>query len=126
MHKTYLKTASLIAKSARSSVVLGGCGKHQGWAPGERIKDLAYEYGKHLGLAFQLVDDALDITADSKVLGKPSKGADIKLGLATAPTLYAWEQFPALEELILRDFSQPGDADQVYFLFFYYNYEDPI
>lgn len=54
MRKTYLKTASLIAKSARASTILGGCGERQGWKAGERIKDVAYAYGKNLGIAFQV------------------------------------------------------------------------
>jgi hexaprenyl-diphosphate synthase len=54
MRKTYLKTASLIAKSARASVILGGCGTRQGWPPGEWVKDVAYAYGRNLGLAFQV------------------------------------------------------------------------
>lgn len=52
--KTYMKTASLIAKSARATVILGGCGTSQGWTEGEKIKDTAYAYGKHLGIAFQV------------------------------------------------------------------------
>jgi hexaprenyl-diphosphate synthase len=57
MRKTYLKTASLMAKSARASVILGGCGAHDEQevtarmsasevAEGERIKDIAYAYGR--------------------------------------------------------------------------------
>lgn len=52
--KSYMKTASLIAKSARATTILGGCGVKQGWAEGEQIKDAAYTYGKHLGIAFQV------------------------------------------------------------------------
>ena len=54
MKKTYLKTASLIAKSSRATVVLGGAGERQGWVEGERIKDIAYSYGRNLGIAFQV------------------------------------------------------------------------
>jgi hexaprenyl-diphosphate synthase len=49
MRKTYLKTASLMAKSARSAVVLGGCGQDTTW-----VKDVAYGYGRNLGIAFQV------------------------------------------------------------------------
>lgn len=113
MRKTYLKTASLIAKSTRATTILGGCGERQGWAPGERIKDIAYSYGRNLGIAFQLVDDMLDFTSNSATLGKPGQGADLKLGLATAPALYAWEEFPELGAMIERKFEQEGDVERV-------------
>lgn len=54
MKKTYLKTASLIAKSTRATTILGGCGTRQGWAEGERVKDVAYAYGRNVGIAFQV------------------------------------------------------------------------
>jgi hexaprenyl-diphosphate synthase len=54
MKKTYLKTASLIAKSTRATTVLGGAGEKQGGVEGERIKDIAYAYGRNLGIAFQV------------------------------------------------------------------------
>lgn len=54
MTKTYLKTASLMAKSARAAVVLGGNGIKQGWPEGEKYKLAAYTYGKNIGLAFQV------------------------------------------------------------------------
>lgn len=112
MKKTYLKTASLIAKSSRATTVLGGAGEKQGWVEGERIKDIAYSYGRNLGIAFQLVDDLLDFTATAADFGKPSQGADLKLGLATAPALYAWEEFPEMGAMILRKFDQEGDVER--------------
>lgn len=63
--------------------------------------------------ASQLIDDMLDFTATAADLGKPGGGADLKLGLATAPALYAWEEFPELGALIERKFSQPGDVERV-------------
>jgi hexaprenyl-diphosphate synthase len=48
MRKTYLKTASLIAKSARAAVILGGCTENDVW------KDVAYAYGRNLGIAYQV------------------------------------------------------------------------
>ncbi|KAM0788341.1 hypothetical protein ACM66B_001482 [Microbotryomycetes sp. NB124-2] len=112
MKKTYLKTASLIAKSTRATTILGGCGQRQGWVEGEKIKDIAYAYGRNLGIAFQLVDDMLDFTASAAQLGKPGGGADLKLGLATAPALYAWEEFPELGEMIERKFTGEDDVEK--------------
>jgi hexaprenyl-diphosphate synthase len=102
MEKTYRKTASLMAKSCRAATVLGGCDS--------TTCDIAYAYGKHLGLAFQLVDDLLDFTSSASSLGKPSEGSDMKLGLATAPVLFAAQEFPELQPLIDRRFSGEGDT----------------
>ncbi|KAJ3080350.1 coq1 putative hexaprenyl diphosphate synthase [Rhizoclosmatium hyalinum] len=98
--KTYMKTASLIANSCRASAVLGGCN--------EVVAEAVYHYGKSLGLAFQVVDDMLDFTVTADEMGKPVN-ADIKLGIATAPVLYAAEEFPELDQAIERNFKHEGD-----------------
>ena len=59
----------------------------------------------------QLIDDALDFIASEKAMGKPT-GADLYLGLATAPVLFAAHQFPRLNSLIMRRFEQPGDVEE--------------
>ncbi|KAK1579410.1 polyprenyl synthetase [Colletotrichum navitas] len=101
LQKTYLKTASLISKSCRASAILGGSDAAS--------VEAAYAYGKNLGLAFQLVDDLLDYTRSEKELGKPA-GADLELGLATAPLLFAWKTMPELGALVGRKFEQEGDV----------------
>ncbi|KAF3763182.1 hypothetical protein M406DRAFT_64313 [Cryphonectria parasitica EP155] len=101
LNKTYLKTASLISKSCRAAALLGG-------ASAETV-EAAYGYGKNLGLAFQLVDDMLDYTRSERELGKPA-GADLELGLATAPLLFAWRDRPELGELVGRKFAGEGDV----------------
>lgn len=53
IRKSYLKTASLMAKSTRSSVVLGGAST-PGNALDEELKDVAYAYGRNIGIAFQV------------------------------------------------------------------------
>lgn len=106
LQKTYLKTASLISKSCRASALLGGADA--------ATVDAAYLYGKNLGLAFQLVDDMLDYTRSEKELGKPA-GADLELGLATAPLLFAWKTMPELGPLVGRKFEKEGDAARVCF-----------
>jgi len=55
----------------------------------------------------------LDFTATAADLGKPGGGADLKLGLATAPALYAWEEFPELGEMIERKFANDDDVERV-------------
>ncbi|KAI1198860.1 hexaprenyl pyrophosphate synthetase-like protein [Nemania serpens] len=103
LQKTYLKTASLISKSCRAAALLGQA---------DAITvDAAYTYGRNLGLAFQLVDDMLDYTKSGKDLGKPA-GADLELGLATAPLLFAWKTTPELGVLVGRKFEQEGDVQR--------------
>ena len=63
----------------------------------------AHSYGRNIGIAFQLVDDLLDFVSSADQLGKPA-GADLQLGLATAPVLFASRQFPQLNDLIARRF----------------------
>ena len=104
LQKTYLKTASLISKSCRASALLGGSDA--------ATVEAAYLYGKNLGLAFQLVDDMLDYTRSEQELGKPA-GADLELGLATAPLLFAWKTMPELGALVGRKFANEGDVARV-------------
>jgi hexaprenyl-diphosphate synthase len=104
LQKTYLKSASLISKSCRAAALLGG-------SDGMTV-EAAYAYGKNLGLAFQLVDDILDYTISEKELGKPA-GADLELGLATAPLLFAWKQNRELGALVGRKFAEEGDVERV-------------
>ena len=48
LQKTYLKSASIMAKGARAAVVLGGCREGEIW------KEVAYAYGRNIGIAFQV------------------------------------------------------------------------
>ena len=83
----YLKTASLIEASAKAAAILAGLDSEK------------YAiYGKNLGLAFQMVDDILDITQDEETLGKPSMH-DFKEGKVTIPYLYLYERVEDKEYL---------------------------
>jgi len=104
LQKTYLKSASLISKSCRAAALLG--------SSEAATVDAAYMYGKNLGLAFQLVDDMLDYTISGAELGKPA-GADLELGLATAPLLFAWKNNKELGKLVGRKFAEEGDVARV-------------
>jgi len=76
----YKKTASLIEASAKSAAILAG------------LDENAFGlYGKNLGLAFQMIDDILDITQDSKTLGKPAM-LDFVEGKVTIPYLFLYER----------------------------------
>jgi len=108
LDKTFNKTASLMANSCKSVAILASENNSD-----KSIIDMAYKYGQNIGIAFQLVDDWLDFMSSADMLGKPS-AADLSLGLATAPVLFASEQFPELNRLILRRFSQPGDVETAF------------
>ena len=85
------KTAELFAAAAEAGAVSAG-------APAERSRALR-RYGQDLGIAFQLVDDALDYSGDSAALGK-NPGDDFREGKATLPLLLVMQRTGASE----RDF----------------------
>ncbi|MDX9742588.1 MAG: polyprenyl synthetase family protein [Arcobacteraceae bacterium] len=82
----YKKTASLIEASAKSAAILAG-----------KNKENFALYGKNLGLAFQMVDDILDITEESSKLGKPAM-LDFVEGKVTIPYLLTWERLEVKEQ----------------------------
>ncbi|MEU0923226.1 polyprenyl synthetase family protein [Streptomyces malaysiensis] len=74
------KTAALIAMALQLGAVRTG-------APDRIVQALA-EYGEHLGIAFQISDDILDVTSTSEVSGK-EQGKDLAIGVASLPVLLA-------------------------------------
>ncbi|XP_011694039.1 PREDICTED: decaprenyl-diphosphate synthase subunit 1 [Wasmannia auropunctata] len=103
--KTYRKTASLIANCLKAVAILSQVDDH--------TIEMAFQYGRNVGLAFQLVDDLLDFVASSTAMGKPT-AADLRLGLATAPVLFACERYPELNAMIMRRFQEPGDVEKAF------------
>ncbi len=88
----YKKTASLIEASSISAALLVG----------KDVKSFG-EYGKNLGLAFQIIDDILDITQDSQTLGKPNL-SDFKEGKTTLPYMYLYETLNDSDKVTLKSF----------------------
>lgn len=84
----YRKTACLFEVSMRLGSVLAGVNGSAEEAMGE--------YGRALGMAFQIVDDVLDLTATEEVLGKPV-ASDLREGKATLAVIHALENGTALE-----------------------------
>jgi geranylgeranyl diphosphate synthase type II len=96
-----LKTAALIAASLKIGAIIGGSD--------DRDSYLLYDFGRNLGLAFQIQDDILDIWGDSALFGK-TRGADIVANKKTFPLIKAFELAEGAtlkqlrEELAAKDF----------------------
>ncbi|MFM7013654.1 MAG: polyprenyl synthetase family protein, partial [Actinomycetota bacterium] len=76
------KTGSLIAASAELGIIFSG-------AP-EEYREMLRKYGESIGVAFQLIDDVIDIQSDSQTSGK-TPGTDLRAGVPTLPVLYLRE-----------------------------------
>ncbi len=97
------KTAVLFEAAGRTSAILAGAKKHETIA--------LQRYGHHLGMAFQLVDDALDYSGGSEKLGK-NVGDDLAEGKATLPLIYAMRTANTTDsELIRSAILNKGSAD---------------
>ncbi len=79
----YRKTACLFSVCMRMGAILGGA------TPGQ--EDQVARYGRDLGMAFQIVDDVLDLTASESVLGKPV-ASDLREGKVTMAVIHALER----------------------------------
>ncbi len=77
--RIFAKTASLFASATKSGALLAGASE-------DEVQAL-YDYGKDLGMAFQIVDDILDYTGEESTLGKPV-GGDLRQGIVTLPFFY--------------------------------------
>jgi octaprenyl-diphosphate synthase len=84
----YRKTACLFRVSMQLGCVLAG--------GSQEMEEALGEYGRNLGLAFQIVDDVLDLTASEAVLGKPT-ASDLREGKATLAVVHALEHGTAEE-----------------------------
>jgi len=82
------KTAVLFRGACKTGALITGAAKDKETA-------LA-SYGMNLGIAFQMADDLLDYTSDSKLLGKEA-GADIREGKLTLPVIYVLDKIDSIE-----------------------------
>lgn len=73
------KTGYLIEGACRTGAILAGAATE--------VEDRLADYGRHIGIAFQIADDLLDYTADTGALGK-SIGADLREGKLTLPVIH--------------------------------------
>lgn len=88
----YLKTATLIEAASSSAALLSG-----------KDADKHALYGRNLGLSFQIIDDILDITADTKTLGKPALN-DFVEGKCTLPYIYLYKELDTKDKEKLVSF----------------------
>lgn len=92
------KTADLFAAAARLGAMLSGAGP--------AVAAALAEYGRLIGLAFQVFDDILDFSADEASTGKRA-GTDIRDGTITLPIIFALQERPDLAPLLAAE--DPGE-----------------
>ena len=96
------KTAKLFEAAARAGAVLADATPEQ--------EEAAAAYGRHIGTAFQLVDDVLDYSGDAAALGK-NVGDDLREGKPTLPLIRVLEVGSESQRALIRQAIETGDAD---------------
>lgn len=100
----YRKTARLFEAGALIGAILAG--QTRG------VEDAMAEYGRQLGTAFQLIDDALDYGSTTAQLGK-NIGDDLAEGKPTLPLIHALKNAPAEEQLLMRSAIENGGIEHI-------------
>ena len=100
----YGKTACLFEAATQIGAILGNSDS--------QTETAFAQFGKHLGTAFQLVDDALDYSADSDELGK-NVGDDLAEGKPTLPLIYAMQQGNTEQSELIRDAIKQGGLEHI-------------
>ena len=100
----YSKTAKLFEAACQLGAILSGLSAKE--------EKAAATYGTHLGTAFQLVDDILDYSADSKEMGK-NVGDDLAEGKPTLPLIIALERSSGSDALLIRKAIEEGGLDKI-------------
>lgn len=88
------KTGALMRASVRMGPLLAGSTPH--------VLDTLTRYGENLGLAFQIIDDILDVEGDTEELGKPV-GSDEKINKMTYPRLYGIKKSRETAETLIHE-----------------------
>jgi octaprenyl-diphosphate synthase len=100
----YGKTAKLFEAAARLGAVLTDSSPE--------VEDAMARYGRHLGTAFQLIDDVLDYSSDSETLGK-NIGDDLAEGKPTLPLLYVLRTGTAEQQRVVRSAIEHGGLEHI-------------
>ncbi|TNE71503.1 MAG: octaprenyl diphosphate synthase [Gammaproteobacteria bacterium] len=98
------KTAMLFEASSHTGALLAGADAAQ--------ENALRAYGRHLGLAFQLVDDVLDYRGDAETMGK-NVGDDLAEGKTTLPLIHAMANSSEEERLLIRQAIRKGGLDDL-------------
>ena len=106
MRVIHHKTAKMFESAAETGAVLA-LGNQQ-----QALRDKLAAYGRHLGIAFQLVDDVLDYAGDAGELGK-NVGDDLAEGKPTLPLIHAMRQGTAEQASMIRDAILKGGLDKL-------------
>ena len=99
-----LKTSVALAASLQTGAILGGAG--------ERNQHLLYEFGRKLGIAFQVQDDYLDAFGDPAKFGK-QMGGDILANKKTFLLIHTLETAAAAKQIELKKLLQSNTADKI-------------
>jgi len=100
----YRKTAKLFESGMQIAAILSG-------APDEVQSKMA-SYGRHLGTAFQLIDDVLDYQSNQEQLGK-NLGDDLAEGKPTLPLIYALRHGTSEQQAVIRSAIEQGSIEQL-------------
>lgn len=96
------KTAILFSAATRLAAIVTGVDV--------RVEEKLSDYGQHLGVAFQLIDDALDYKADKEQLGK-NLGDDLAEGKPTLPLIYAIQNSCEADQTVIIEAIKNGDRE---------------
>lgn len=102
----------LLIRAKTASLISGAC-EVGGLSADVATRRALAEFGERLGMAFQIVDDLLDYTADSRDIGKPS-GLDLREHKVTLPLIHALPKFSAAERTLVTSLMgnpEPSDTE---------------
>jgi len=96
------KTAKLFEAAAQVGAIIAGAGPD--------VEEGAAAFGRHVGTAFQLIDDVLDYSGDADALGK-NVGDDLREGKPTMPLIHVMENGTPAQRDLIKDAIRTGEAD---------------
>ncbi|MEM8593353.1 MAG: polyprenyl synthetase family protein [Pseudomonadota bacterium] len=98
------KTATLFAAASQSAAVLA--------SQGDTMQQAMYDYGINLGIAFQLIDDALDYLGNAEEMGK-NIGDDLAEGKMTLPLIYAFNNADSADAEVIKTCIERKDSSAI-------------